>query len=288
MRHVRYKYLWIPPIIGFIFGYFFIEDEFESRFLGGVVIGVVALFIHLLAQYIYASITGFFYDGRTFIEQEEKYIDYILALSAEMARIDGKITETEKNHIKNRLELDLSVEKAEKYYNQFIALIEQEINFKKVCKKIDREFDDASKYQLMFILVGLATADGVLSKKEVNLLKDIGKNCDISAGKISQILSLFQFKVEGQKRKKTQERQKTSREHSTNSNGSRQYKRAFEILGIPENADINTIKSTYRKLAMEHHPDKVAHLGPSFQKQAKEIFQTIGDAYNLIKSKKGF
>lgn len=30
----------------------------------------------------------------------------------------------------------------------------------------------------------------------------------------------------------------------------------YEILGIEKNADVNTIKKAYKKLAMKHHPDK--------------------------------
>ena len=33
-------------------------------------------------------------------------------------------------------------------------------------------------------------------------------------------------------------------------------KEAFEILGLPENSDDDTIKKAYRKLALKNHPDK--------------------------------
>ena len=30
----------------------------------------------------------------------------------------------------------------------------------------------------------------------------------------------------------------------------------YEVLGVPEDADKQTIKKAYRKLAAEHHPDR--------------------------------
>jgi len=38
---------------------------------------------------------------------------------------------------------------------------------------------------------------------------------------------------------------------------------------------------------MKHHPDKVAHLGPEFQKTATEKFQRVNEAYTNIKKSRG-
>lgn len=281
MRQVRFRHLWIGPLIGIILGSFIEADEFAIKFLAIAIITVVAIFLHLMVQYTYAALTGFFNDGKTFLEQEERFMDLILALAAEMARADGKISQSERDSIKKRLELDLSAEKAEDYYRKFEQFLNTEVDLNRVCKKIDREFDDASKHQLMYILIGIATADGILSKKEVDLIQKIGSLSDISFGTISQILKIFQFKFEGQ------ERQRSKQSKSTRTNRNTQYAKAYQIMGVPENSDFETIKDAYRKLAKIHHPDKVAHMGPRFQKRAKEIFQTIGDAYELLKQKMG-
>jgi len=49
----------------------------------------------------------------------------------------------------------------------------------------------------------------------------------------------------------------------------------YEILGVDENAPIDEIKKTYRKLAMEHHPDK----GGDEEKFKKisQAYETLGD-----------
>lgn len=51
----------------------------------------------------------------------------------------------------------------------------------------------------------------------------------------------------------------------------------YEVLGISQDADDSTIKTSYRKLALKHHPDKNMD-NPS----SKEIFQQIQQAYEVL------
>lgn len=64
--------------------------------------------------------------------------------------------------------------------------------------------------------------------------------------------------------------------------------RAWEVLGINPAASIEEIKTAYRQLTLQHHPDKVANLGPEFVKVAEEKFKAIQEAYEEIRREKGF
>ncbi len=58
---------------------------------------------------------------------------------------------------------------------------------------------------------------------------------------------------------------------------------AYIILGVPEGATQDHIKTAYRKLARMYHPDKAAALkGPAYI-LATEQFKYIGAAYDLLK-----
>ncbi len=51
----------------------------------------------------------------------------------------------------------------------------------------------------------------------------------------------------------------------------------YELLGVEKNADAETLKKAYRKLAMKYHPDR----NPG-DKAAEDKFKEIGEAYNIL------
>ena len=57
----------------------------------------------------------------------------------------------------------------------------------------------------------------------------------------------------------------------------------YEILGLAKGASVDEIKKAYRKLAMQHHPDRV----PAEQKKAaEEKFKEISEAYAVLTDEK--
>ena len=62
---------------------------------------------------------------------------------------------------------------------------------------------------------------------------------------------------------------------------------AYAVLEITASASDEEVKVAYRRMAMKHHPDKVATLGPEVQKSAAEKFRKIQEAYETIKKQRG-
>lgn len=59
----------------------------------------------------------------------------------------------------------------------------------------------------------------------------------------------------------------------------------YAVLGLEEGADFTEIKKAYRKLSMQYHPDKVAHLGDEFKGVAEEKMKEINESYGFFKKK---
>ena len=55
----------------------------------------------------------------------------------------------------------------------------------------------------------------------------------------------------------------------------------YEVLGVDKNADSDTIKKAYRKLAMKYHPDR----NPG-DKEAEEKFKEANEAYEVLSDEK--
>ena len=62
---------------------------------------------------------------------------------------------------------------------------------------------------------------------------------------------------------------------------------AYRVLGITPDASDDEVKKAYRRLALEHHPDKVSALGEDIRKAAEKKFQEINAAKDKIFKERG-
>jgi DnaJ like chaperone protein len=62
---------------------------------------------------------------------------------------------------------------------------------------------------------------------------------------------------------------------------------AYSILEVDPKASDDEVKKAYRRMAMKHHPDRVAHLGEEMQKAASEKFKKVQDAWERVAKERG-
>ena len=62
---------------------------------------------------------------------------------------------------------------------------------------------------------------------------------------------------------------------------------AYKVLGIDPSATDDEVKAAYRRMALKHHPDRVATLGDDVRKAAEKKFQEINAAKETIYKARG-
>ncbi len=75
------------------------------------------------------------------------------------------------------------------------------------------------------------------------------------------------------------------RQHRATGPDSQGHLDPYTILGIASGASKEEIKSAYRRLAAQYHPDKVQHLGKDIQKIAEDRFKEIQQANDELNSR---
>ena len=182
----------------------------------------------------------------------------LLVLIAAVMKADGRVLKSELNYVKKYFVQQFGEESAMEALQMLKDILNQNIPVQSVGMQIKQNLDYSSRLQLLHILFGVAQADGQVDTSELNTIATISGYMGVNSRDFESIKSMFVADVDS----------------------------AYKILEIERNATNEEVKKAYRKMAVKFHPDKVSHLGEDFQKQAKEKFQKVNDAYEKIKKER--
>jgi DnaJ like chaperone protein len=210
-----------------------------------------------------------------------KRLKVVLALASAIIKVDGKTQAKELEFIQQRMEKSYSKTDVAFWMKQIESYLKVDFDINKLCKKADLNFRQSTKIQLLHFFAGIATKDGMLTNKELQLLKQITRKVGIPLRTLQSILALYNFITESQANEK-RDRRSQQRESS-----SWELNKAYTILELIKSASNQEVKKAFRKLAKIHHPDKVSHMGIAFQKSAEKKFKQVLAAYEQVKVKRG-
>ena len=207
--------------------------------------------------------------GRSYTKEDVKFMgdtprqqDFsasLLVLSAAVMKADGTVKKSELDYVKRFFLSNFGQEQAEKYILTLREVLKQDIQIAEVSQQIGRYMNYSSKLQLLHYLFGIASADGQVHEKEVDVIESISRYMGIYTADYESVKAMFVKNVDD----------------------------AYTILGIEPSATDDEVKKAYRDMAKKNHPDKVAYLGDDVRKAAEKKFQEINDAYDRIKKQRG-
>ncbi len=185
------------------------------------------------------------------------FIASLLVLIAAIMKADGVVKRQELNLVKKFLTDLLGIEEAQEALLTLRNILKKDIPIEEVCKQINSYLDYSSKLQLIHLLIEIAKVDETISNEEKKLIFQIANFLYIPQHTFESLISVSNPVME-----------------------------AYKILELSPDASDDEVKKAYRRLAMEHHPDKFSYLGEDIQKKAQEKFKRINEAYEIIKKER--
>jgi DnaJ like chaperone protein len=243
-------------------------------------LGVILFIVFILMLLGVAAFWGFtFYMKRQISEYEKSqtethntFVYLLVNILVKIAQVDGKVTREEVKTIRHFFQYNLRYSQNKLYWIK--ELIKEALVSTVSLDTLLQEFRQKFAYEPRLILLELIYqvlyTNEVVSQEELQLATNIGNYLGISAYDQRSIAAKYQsrFRTAAQADEVSEEKY-------------------LAILGLAPGAGFSEIKTAYRKLSMQYHPDKVSHLGDEFKKVAEEKMKEINNAYEFLKKKYG-
>ena len=204
-------------------------------------------------------------------ETHNRFVYLLVHILVKIAQSDGHFTKVELATMTNFFQYSLNYNQDKMYWVK--QLIKDARDAEVSMDELLQEFKSSFRYEPRLILLELVYqiiyTKKPVNRDEIQLAHQIAAFLQISAYDLRTIEAKYMYGG-GQQRAGTAVESEEL---------------YYAELGLEEGADFAAIKAAYRKLSMQYHPDKVAHLGEEFKKVAEEKMKGINAAYDYFKKK---
>jgi DnaJ like chaperone protein len=209
-------------------------------------------------------------------ERHNRFVELLVDLLVRMAEVDGELSRAEVTTIRLFFQQDLG------YRDEQLAWIRDlikesrrsQMSVQDICERLASGYNLQERFIVLQVLGRVAGADGRISPEEQRLIEQV-----------ADLLGLAPFV-----------RMAYGRAGGGFGGGfggdfgggaaqssTARVDAALAELGLERGASPEAIKSAWRSLSKEHHPDRVTHLGEEFRKIAEERMRKINAAYDTLK-----
>lgn len=208
------------------------------------------------------------YGSRVNYGQRNSFLFSLLVLASYIIKADGKVMHSEMEMVRNMLGQNFGAGARQQGDEILRRLFDEQKRvgasaFRNTvadcCRQIAQNMDYSQRLQLLNFLVMISQADGRVDATEVTAMKECAQWLQMSADEVDSMLGLGKDDLES----------------------------AYRVLGVSPSATDDEVKRAYRRLALEHHPDKVAALGEDIRRAAEKKFQEINAAKERIWKARG-
>ena len=203
--------------------------------------------------------------------QRNSFLFSMLVTASYIIRADGRIMHSEMEYVRQFLRMNFGEEAVIQGEQILLNLFEQRkqmerqnpMAFKNTIHECGAQIAANLPYeqrlQLLDFLVNIAKSDGSVCSEEIAALKEVAQCMELSPKEVESMLNLSGNSLE----------------------------EAYKVLEIDPSATNEEVRTAYRRLALKHHPDRVATLGEDVKKAAEEKFQQINNAKERIYKARG-
>ena len=186
----------------------------------------------------------------------------LLRICSMIIKSDGNVESIEVETVRNYFKRAFGFERTNRIFKEAKASPIREYNLNQLVQVIKDKLIPSKFYSILQFLYYVSSSDGKITKGEDEIIYLVGSQLGFTVERINAIRSQF------------------INSSSVASEDKSEY--YLNILGLKKSASADEIKTAYRSLAKEFHPDKLSGMSQGIKDMAKEKFQLIQEANEYL------
>lgn len=190
----------------------------------------------------------------------------LLKLASLLIKSDGKVDQFEVSLVQKYFKLSYGNTKSKKLFSDLKTRDDVPSEIGSLTAILKKKLTPSKYYSIIQFLYSLSAADGIITKPEDDFVRSVGYSLNFTDDGLKSIRNQF---IKTKQKKHTKAYSPKIIEY-------------LSVLELEPGVEKSDIKSAYRRLAKEFHPDKLAGMNEIFINLAKEKFQVIQESYEYL------